>query len=199
MSACPRPRGRKRLLTQPSTPVEYEGECAAWRLDPFPRGIEARFYAERSGLLARRRWRSKSKLNATAASSEARWLDGKSLISNYIRSPERSLTSIRTRSRLRCWVILLSIEQLIKLFGSHPFELCLKRSAVTAVVRFLTALRLASILSHESTNLGSKLFLTLVHCNECAMLPNARAEWCRANDSQTQTEARTRHPLQHDS
>ncbi len=26
-------RGTRRVVTRPSTPLEYEGECAAWRLD----------------------------------------------------------------------------------------------------------------------------------------------------------------------
>src|SRR5207237_5647662 len=71
--------------------------------------------------------------------------------------------SIATRVGCCTQIILLSVKQLIKLFRFHTFEFRLKLPTVTSVVRLLAGLRLASILLHESADLGLELFFALVH------------------------------------
>src|ERR1039458_4435940 len=49
------------------------------------------------------------------------------------------------------------------------------------------------------TRITTRIKTTLVRIIIAPCSPNVRAEWGRANDFRMQTEARTRHPLQHDS
>src|SRR5215469_18757717 len=62
-----------------------------------------------------------------------------------------------------CFVFLQTVQQLVRLLWTRPFQLLLKLTAILPVVWLDSGLRLALILAHKFPNLRRYLFSAMTH------------------------------------